>query len=181
MFKLAYFIVNYQLTINQIQQRRKAVSKLPIRQLRTPESDDRTLEKKNKINNCSMESTSGVGMTGQIFGRKWFPNESDFIEPPGGTYLPADFGRRLPPGPFIVPEFDKFDNTGSSGHCRPDTMVGGGLFENAHNNADLAVECIRRTFHFPFCLSFLPFFGLSFRDFPRLFADQIVRITAPPF
>ena len=39
-------------------------------------------------------------MTGQIFGRKWFPNESDFIESPGGTYLPADFGRPASSRPF---------------------------------------------------------------------------------
>ena len=78
---------------------------------------------------------------------------------------------QLPLAPFIA-EFNKFDNTGSSGHCRPGTIVGGGLFENAHNNTDLAVECISRTFHFPStaCPSFLS------SRFLHLFADSIIRI-----
>lgn len=79
---------------------------------------------------------------------------------------------QLPLAPFIAAEFNKFDNTGSSGHCRPGTIVGGGLFENAHNNTDLAVECISRTFHFPStaCPSFLS------SRFLHLFADSIIRI-----
>lgn len=71
--------------------------------------------------------------------------------------LARRLGTRLPLAPFIAPEFNKFDNTGSSGHCRPGTIVGGGLFENAHNNTDLAVECIPRTTS---CPSFLPLFAI---------------------